>query len=78
MMNAINNFYLTMMAKMVETGDLFYWTKNYGEYWRLVMSDPWTATMQIAPLVIMVILIIITVVICVKLFKWINKLTPEL
>lgn len=69
MVNVFYNFYLTMMTKMVETGDLFYWTKNYGEYWRLVMSNPWTATAQIAPLIIMVILVIISVVVCVKLYK---------
>ena len=47
-----------MAQKVVETGDMLYWMKNYGEYMRLVFSNPVTAVAYTVPMVMVIIMVI--------------------
>ena len=50
--------YMIMAQKVVETGDMLYWMKNYGEYMRLVFSNPVTAVAYTVPMVMVIIMVI--------------------
>lgn len=64
--------YMTMLSKMVETGNAMYYLVNYDEYLRLVFSNPVTGFLYISMAVIFVLYLVIAIpmiTICVKSIK---------
>lgn len=72
------DIYMTMLSKMVETGNAMYYLVNYDEYLRLVFSNPIMGTWYVISIAMFVLLVLITVPACVIGIKVIKELVKEL
>ena len=66
------DIYMTMLEKVVETGNLYYYLVNYDEYLELIFSNPLMGAGYIFSVATFVLLFVLTIpasVIGIKLFK---------
>ena len=72
------DIYMTMMEKIVETGNMYYYLVNYDEYLRLIFSNPLMGAWYVISAASFVLLILLTIPACVIGIKSIKGLVKEL
>ena len=70
------DIYMTMMEKIVETGNMYYYLVNYDEYLRLIFSNPLMGAWYVISAASVVFLVLVTIpafVIGIKMIKVLVK-----